>query len=97
MPFEPGQSGNPTGAKPNKRFLDALNRAIAQDDSKKLREAAEKVLEFASAGEPWAVQFLADRLDGKAHQSTSLENSDGSPLLSGITVTFAKPDSSVPG
>lgn len=97
MPFEPGQSGNPSGTKTHKRFMEAVNRAIAQDDSKRLRDTAEKLLDLASVGEPWAVQMLADRLDGKPHQSTSIENADGSPLLTGVTVNFVKPDSSVPG
>ena len=69
MPFEPGQSGNPAGTQKNKRFYAALDRAIAQDDSKRLRDAAEKLLDLAATGEPWATQMLADRLDGKPTQA----------------------------
>lgn len=68
MAFVKGQSGNPEGRQPNKPFLDALNRAIKQDDGKKLRAAADKVLELAEQGEQWAIQFLADRTDGKPSQ-----------------------------
>ena len=67
--FKPGQSGNPSGKHKNKQFIDALNRAIAQDDGKRLRDAAEKLLDLAAAGEQWAVQMLADRLDGKPAQT----------------------------
>jgi len=69
MTWKTGQSGNPTGRPVNKPFLDALNRAIAQDDAKKLRAVAEKLLEKAADGQRWAIRELADRLDGKAHQS----------------------------
>jgi hypothetical protein len=43
----------------------------------------------AELGESWAVKEIIDRLDGKAVQV--LENGDGSPLLSGINVTFVRP------
>ena len=78
MPFEPGQSGNPAGSQKAKRFYNALDRAIAQDDSKRLREAADKLLDLAAAGEPWATQMLADRLDGKVPQGIVGPNDDGS-------------------
>jgi len=51
---------------------DALRRAIAQDDGKRIRAAAEKLIDLASEGTPWAVKELADRLDGKAFQSIAL-------------------------
>ena len=73
MPFAPGQSGNPAGNQKAKPFYDALNRAIAQDDAKRLRAAAEKLLDLAASGEPWAVQHLADRLDGKPKQQIDAE------------------------
>ena len=46
----------------------ALNRAIAQDNAKRVRQAAEQLLDLAANGEQWAVKELADRLDGKAVQ-----------------------------
>lgn len=71
--FKKGQSGNPGGRKDEKKFSAALDRAIAQDDGERLRKAAEKLLTLASDGEAWAVKELADRLDGKPHQSTTTE------------------------
>ena len=68
MPFEPGQSGNPSGKAPRKIWIAALNRAIAQDDGVKLRSAAEKLLELAAAGDVPALRELGDRLDGKPAQ-----------------------------
>lgn len=49
-------------------FNDALRRAITQDDGKRIRAAAEKLLDLAADGTPWAVRELADRTDGKATQ-----------------------------
>jgi hypothetical protein len=73
MAFRKGKSGNPDGTQTNKPFLAALTRAIVQEDAKRLRQAAETVLDLAAAGEPWAVQFLADRTDGKPAQSVTAE------------------------
>lgn len=56
---------NATKAKP---WRDALDRALAQDDGKKLRAAAEKLLSCAADGEAWAIKEIADRLDGKSVQ-----------------------------
>lgn len=50
-------------------FRAALRRAIAQDDGKRIRETAEKLLDLAAAGEPWAVKELIDRTDGKPAQT----------------------------
>jgi hypothetical protein len=72
-----GQPGNDNATR-NKPWRAALDRAIAQDDSKRLRASAEELLNLAAAGESWAVQMLADRLDGKVPQAITGE--DGGPL-----------------
>jgi hypothetical protein len=51
-----------------KPFHNALERAIKQEDGKRIREAAEKLLTAASEGEAWAIAMLADRMDGKPAQ-----------------------------
>jgi len=91
------KSINPVGAplgndnhRKGKPFQDALRRAIAQNPQK-LRNAADKVLDLAEAGEAWAVKEIADRLDGKSHQSTSLEDADGNSIINAIEVRFVKP------
>lgn len=63
-------------------FNDALRRAIAQDDGKRIRGAAEKLLDLASEGTPWAVRELADRTDGKAAMSVALSGSVDSNIKS---------------
>jgi hypothetical protein len=59
--------GNKNAAK-SRLFEQALHRAIAQDSGERIRLAAEKLLDKAAEGEIWAVQMLADRLDGKPTQ-----------------------------
>jgi hypothetical protein len=82
--------GNTNAAK-GKMFYDQL-RKIAVQQPDKLREVAEGLFEAARAMEPWAVKELIDRLDGKAIQQTELTGAEGAPLLSGIQVTFIKPN-----
>lgn len=69
MPFQKGQSGNPNGSAGPRRFHAAVEKALASDDGKRLRAAVDSMLDQAAAGEQWAIEFLADRLDGKATQT----------------------------
>ena len=80
MAWQKGQSGNPEGPVKQKRFYAALDRAIVQEDGKRLREAAEKLLTEASNGESWAIQMLADRLDGKPAQQLIHAGDDDNPM-----------------
>lgn len=66
------QKGNQLAAK-GKPFFSALKRAIAQDDGQRIRDAAEKLLDLAAAGEAWAMKELIDRLDGKPLQESVVE------------------------
>ena len=84
-----GQIGNKNGTK-NKPFLDAMRRALAQNPQK-IGRIVDKVLDQAEAGEAWAVKEVADRLDGKAVQATTLEDADGNSLVTSLEVRFVKP------
>jgi hypothetical protein len=55
-----------------KVFDAALRRAIAQGGAEQVRQAAESLLISAASGVPWALQMLAERLDGKAPQSVEV-------------------------
>jgi hypothetical protein len=55
-----------------KLFDAALRRAVAQNNGELVRQAAESLLINAASGVQWAVQMLADRLDGKAVQSVEV-------------------------
>ena len=84
------QLGNQNAAK-SSMFYDKLRLVLTQEPHR-LRKIAEELVKKAEEGEPWAIKELIDRVDGKAHQAVALENSDGSPLLTGIQVTFVKPN-----
>jgi hypothetical protein len=80
--------GNKNACK-GKVWADALHRAIAQDQGKRVRLAAEKLLDEASRGQQWAIRELADRLDGRPRQEASVDAqiASGNSL---ITVRWSK-------
>ncbi len=73
-------------------FLSAVKKALAEDKLNKKRdrlaEAANQLIDQAASGEEWAIKELANRLDGKSLQATTISNPDGTPLLNGIEVSF---------
>ena len=73
MPFE---RGNTLGAK-SRAFEEAVRRALTQEDGKRLRDAAEQLLDLAASGERWACEMLRDTLDGKPAQAITTEGADG--------------------
>jgi len=81
-----GQIGNQNAAK-SRLFYDKLRKVLTQEPHR-LNMVAESLIRSAEDGEAWAIKELIDRVDGKAIQA--VENSDGSPLLSGLQVTFVK-------
>lgn len=79
MAFQKGKSGNPGGKPKDKAFADAVRVAVNReepDGRKKLNALAEKLVDFAMAGEGWAMQQIADRLDGKPAQESTVTFDD---------------------
>lgn len=73
-PWKPGQSGNPNGRPPKPRcIVDAL-RSIGSEPfgeyESRIEALCRLVYELALKGTPWAVQFIADRTEGKPIQMT---------------------------
>lgn len=69
----------PKGAKPDKLMRDALMLALnreAEDadgrPTKKLHMIAEALVDKAAAGDVGAATFVADRVDGKPHQTAEI-------------------------
>jgi hypothetical protein len=63
----------------------ALRRAALAGDAVLLRRAADRVLQSAADGETWqermsAIEFLADRLEGKAVARVESSNADAREL-----------------
>lgn len=78
MVFQPGNRANPGGRPKEKIFTDALRLAVNEEieldgvRTKKIRRIAERLVAEAMAGESWAIQQVADRLDGKPAQDVDL-------------------------
>jgi hypothetical protein len=68
------QPGNRNATK-NKEWFDALRKQCVQ--RKTLDKVAAIVCEKAEAGEPWAVQEIANRFDGKPAQALEHSGSVG--------------------
>jgi hypothetical protein len=80
--------GNRNAAK-ERVFHRELRRRLA-DDPQIIMDVAERLIIAARKGEPWAIKEFRDTLDGKPAQAVSVANEDGSPLLTGITVSLVK-------
>jgi len=87
-----GQPGNNNGGK-NKVWLQAIERAARPKD---LQEIAEAVVAAAKAGEPWAVQEIGNRLDGKPMQPVEHKHENVPQTLSEAYLAYVaaggKPD-----
>lgn len=70
-PFQPGQSGNPSGRPKSKPFRDAIQRALdeAGSDKDALQAVATALVGKAMMGDVPAIKELADRMDGKVAQA----------------------------
>ena len=79
-----GQPGNDNAAK-GKRWANAIDTALVNrcksDGQKALVELAEIMLAAAESGESWAIKELGDRLDGKAHQSSTVDGDLGITVI----------------
>ena len=77
--FKRGVSGNPNGRPKGARSIPDILRKIGDeegtlDGKSKLDVIMYKVFQFALEGKPWAVQFIADRTEGKAKEIREVTN-----------------------
>lgn len=69
-------AGRPRGAWAEKQFRDALRTAVnapAEDGRKVLLHIVDGLIEAAKEAQPWAVQEVANRLDGKPAQDINVD------------------------
>ena len=82
-----GQPGN-QNARKAKAFENALRRALARKAESTVDAGidlvADKLVTAGCAGEQWAVKEIADRLDGKSHQSVALSGDEDAPLVTRV-------------
>ena len=81
--------GNTNGAK-GKIVGDALRKAAADNDYRRLRKGCEKLMDAFAEGEPWAISLVFDRLDGKPAQQVNLADNEGKPLTLGLVAYAAE-------
>lgn len=84
-PWKPGQSGNPAGRPKKINTIPDILRAIGERDGKKagvtkLDEVMEQVYKFALDGRPWAVEFIANRTEGKVTETHEIIGKDPIPI-----------------
>lgn len=92
-------AGAPLGnqnAKKGKVVTDGIWRSLARDDFKRFNEGCEKVADAFAAGEQWAVNFVADRKDGKPVQALEHSGPDGEAIetKNALSVSFVSPEKS---
>lgn len=89
--FKPGQSGNPGGRRLEKPFRNALLRALghqnapATGETEKLNRIAGELVQSALNGSLKAIREIADRLDGKPPQTTTLQGDEEGGALQVLT------------
>ena len=74
IPFKKGQSGNPKGS-PKKgctiaEILRAKGEAQTEDGKTRLENLLETVWTMAENKDKWAIDYIADRTEGKPLQAT---------------------------
>lgn len=85
--FKAGVSGNPDGRPPNKQSIPDLLRYIGSEEGSaeglsKLEVVLRKVFGYAVEGKAWAVQFIADRTEGRAiERSVDLDSQEWQELV----------------
>ena len=77
--FKSGVSGNPNGRPKGVQSIPDILRKIGDeegtlDGKSKLDVIMYKVFQYALEGKPWAVQFIADRTEGKPKEIREVTN-----------------------
>tara|TARA_R100000306_G_C4338754_1_gene124110 strand:+ start:117 stop:479 length:363 start_codon:yes stop_codon:yes gene_type:complete len=82
--FRKGVSGNPGGRRKDKPWADAIraevDKVIRGKGVTNLEGLAKKVWALAQRGEPWAVQEIGNRLDGRPPQQVAHTGADDGPI-----------------
>jgi hypothetical protein len=82
MAFQEGNQlskGNEFAAK-GRKVEKMIERALLQEDDKRLRLGVEALLDNVAAGERWALEFVRDSIDGKPKQQVDLGGQKDNPI-----------------
>ena len=89
----PAPKGNKNAVK-GKAFYEALRKQLARSGGtvdKGLLKVAGVLLDAALEGEQWAVQEIANRIDGKPAQINILQGDEEHPLINRIERHIVRP------
>ena len=93
-PFKKGQSGNPGGRPKWKQITEILK---SEKNQEKLEEMINVVFERALEGDMRAVEFIADRLEGKVTHRLQVSPANDKPIkvfsIEGVDPDFEKENS----
>ena len=84
-PFQPGQSGNPSGRPKSRPFKEALDRVLKEEakgenESGALDEVVRALYTKAKTGDVAAIKEIAERYDGKVAQAVIGGGEDDPPI-----------------
>lgn len=82
--------GNRNGAKKQRLLADCLKRELTQKPEDILA-IAHKVIASAKEGEPWAMQLIHDRVDGKVPQPVVGDNEEDPISFNEILIRAVDP------
>lgn len=71
-----------------------LRQVLNADNRKQMKNGVQKIADAFEEGERWAVEFVFDRLEGKAIAKTELTGAEGSAIPLSIGIKFVGTDGS---
>ncbi|MES1989230.1 MAG: hypothetical protein V4440_14595 [Pseudomonadota bacterium] len=89
MAFEEGNQAAAKGRTVEK----LIERINLQEDSKRLRKGLEALMDKVADGDQRALEFVTERLDGKARQAIDVGGQQDNPLVTEIIVKVIEANS----
>jgi hypothetical protein len=86
--------GNKNAAK-GAQLTAMLSAALDANDKQRLRQGVDNISKAFAEGERWAVEFVFDRIEGKAVARTELSGVDGANLPISIGLSFVEPERTI--
>lgn len=91
----PGTEGNQNAVKSKRMLTDALKRELTQRPDDVLA-IANRLIDSAKAGEPWAMTLIHDRVDGKAPQPIVGDDSEDPIRIGKVARELVRPNPANP-
>jgi hypothetical protein len=83
------EEGNKAAAK-GRTVEKLLERILVQEDSKRLRQGLEVLMDKVADGDQRALEFITDRLDGKPKQAIDIGGQEDNPLVTTVKLVAMK-------